>query len=494
MDFLSLFENDFLGIIPESFIAFAACLLLVYGVNVPTHPSNALVVNVGWLSILTLSTTILLLVTGPIHEMVFFFNCLRIDSFSVFLQVIILLSVISVILLSLDYLVREGIHSFEYMVLILLSSCSMILMVSSYDLIGIYLTIEFQSLAFYVIAASKQDSEFSTEAGLKYFVLGAFASGILLFGCTLIYGFTGLTNLEDLSQLLTGIGSLPVISSSGLLVGILFLCVGFLFKLTAAPFHMWAPDVYQGAPTSVTAFFAICPKLAILGLFAKILLFTFYDLLNSWQSILLLCSLASMCVGAFGALGQTDIKRLLAYSSIGHIGYLLIGVACGTIDGLQSMLVYMVIYMTMSLTTFGVVLSIRTKNGQAIKTIQDLAGLGASNPALAITLSLTMFSMAGIPPLAGFMSKFYLFFAALSASLYPLAVVGVLTSVVSSFYYIRFIKIMYFDKSEQDLQFESLDASKAWVISITFAVTVFLAAYPAPIFLITEKLALGFCI
>lgn len=494
MDFLSLFENDFLGIIPESFIAFAACLLLVYGVNVPEHPSSTLVVNVGWLTILTLCITILLLVTGPVHEMVFFYNCLRIDSFSLFLQVIILLSVISVILLSLDYLVREGIHSFEYMVLILLSSCSMLLMVASYDLIGIYLTIEFQSLAFYVIAASKQDSEFSTEAGLKYFVLGAFASGILLFGCTMIYGFTGLTNLEDLAKLLTGIASLPVVSSSGLLVGILFLCVGFLFKLTAAPFHMWAPDVYQGAPTSVTAFFAICPKLAILGLFTKILLFTFYDLLNSWQAVLLLCSLASMCVGAFGALGQSDIKRLLAYSSIGHIGYLLIGLACGTVDGLQSMLVYMVIYMTMSLTTFGVVLSIRTINGKPIQNIQDISGLATSNPALAITLSLTMFSMAGIPPLAGFMSKFYLFFAALSASLYPLAVVGVLTSVISSFYYIRFIKIMYFDKSEQALQFESLDASKAWVISTTMAVTVFLAAYPAPIFLMTEKLALGFCI
>ena len=192
MDFLSLFENDFLGIIPESFIAFAACLLLVYGVNVPEHPSNTLVVNVGWLTILTLCITILLLVTGPVHEMVFFYNCLRIDSFSLFLQVIILLSVISVILLSLDYLVREGIHSFEYMVLILLSSCSMLLMVASYDLIGIYLTIEFQSLAFYVIAASKQDSEFSTEAGLKYFVLGAFASGILLFGCTMTVSYTHL--------------------------------------------------------------------------------------------------------------------------------------------------------------------------------------------------------------------------------------------------------------------------------------------------------------
>jgi len=494
MDFLSLFENDFLGIIPGGFIVFAACLLLVYGVNVPKHPSNTLIVNVGWLAILTLSITILLLITGPIHEMVFFFNCLRIDSFSFFLQVLILLSVISVILISLDYLVREGIHSFEYIVLILLSTCSMLLMVASYDLIGIYLTIEFQSLAFYVIAASKQDSEFSTEAGLKYFVLGAFASGILLFGCTLIYGFTGLTNLEDLAKILTGIASFPIVSSSGLLVGILFLCVGFLFKLTAAPFHMWAPDVYQGAPTSVTAFFAISPKLAIFGLFVKILLFSFYDLINSWQSIILLCSLASMFVGAFGALGQNDIKRLLAYSSIGHIGYLLIGLACGTIDGLQSMLVYMVIYMTMSLTTFAAVLSIRTKDGKFVQNIQDISGLANSNPALAITLSLTMFSMAGIPPLAGFMSKFYLFFAALSSSLYPLAIVGVLSSVVSSFYYIRFIKIMYFDKTQQALQFESLDISKAWVIAITFAITIFLAAYPAPIFLMTEKLALGFCI
>ena len=470
-------------IIPELFISIMIMFLLIFGVF--KKNSSQLVYNLTTVSLVA-ALALIINLDAQIQSSLFN-NSYNIDSLARFMKILLILSGIFVMLSSSKYIQISKISKIEYPILILCSILGMMVMISANDLIVFYMGLELQSLALYVLASFNRDNLLSTESGLKYFVLSALSSGLLLYGCSLIYGFSETTNFN---QIMVNTKEIEY----GLTFGIVFILVGLAFKISAVPFHMWAPDVYQGAPTSVTAFFAICPKLAILGLFAKILLFTFYDLLNSWQAVLLLCSLASMCVGAFGALGQSDIKRLLAYSSIGHIGYLLIGLACGTVDGLQSMLVYMVIYMTMSLTTFGVVLSIRTTNGKPVQNIQDLSGLATSNPALAITLSLTMFSMAGIPPLAGFMSKFYLFFAALSASLYPLAVVGVLTSVISSFYYIRFIKIMYFDKSEQALQFESLDASKAWVISTTMAVTVFLAAYPAPIFLMTEKLALGFCI
>ena len=401
-------------------------------------------------------------------------------------------------------------------------------MISSYDFISFYLTIEFQSLCFYVLAASKRNSEFSTEAGLKYFILGAFSSGILLFGFSIIYGFTGMTNFGELSLLFTGLGdnlmnqsvmtgeqvstlsigsALPfdgvemsnehanTISSNGILLGILFVAVGFLFKLTAAPFHMWAPDVYEGSPTAITAFFSITPKIAIIAVFIRLFLYSFYDLIFPFQKILLFCSGASMIVGALAALSQHKIKRLLAYSSIGHIGYILLGFACATGEGIEALTIYLIIYVVMTINIFAIILSLRGVNKSAsgdsvrIKYISDLAMLGSTNPILAFTLSCTLFSMAGIPPLAGFCSKFYIFFSALNASLYFFAFLGVITSVISCFYYIRLIKIMYFEKRSNWIVYKPMAKEISILLGITLFFILFFFFYPAPFFYIAHKVA-----
>ena len=492
MDYLSLFENDFLVLMPEIFLVYAACFLLMYGVLVSGAPEHAYVTNTGFLVILSLGLALLLLINGPVTDMLLMYNTLKVDYFTFYVQAWILIIGIGVVLMSFDYLKREKMYMYEYMVLVLLSCTSMLFMVASYDLIAMYLAVEFQSLAFYVIAASQRDSEFSTEAGLKYFFLGAFSSGILLFGSSLVYGYTGTTNLSDLATLYTGFESLNV-ASGGLYVGLMFVSVGFLFKLAAAPFHMWSPDVYQGSPTTVTAFFALTPKLAVLALLTKILYVGFYDIMGPWQKVVMVCSLTSMVVGAIGALGQTNIKRLLAYSSIGHVGYMLMGLASGSVEGIQAMFVYMVIYVAMTFTTFCIVLSVRTADNKPVEYIHELSHMSRSNPILAMTLALTMFSMAGVPPLAGFCSKFYLFFTALSSSLYPLAVVGVLSSVVSSFYYLRLIKTLYFDHTNTVHSYVSLDTEKAWVCALSFGVTMFLIMYPNPLFLASHKVALALC-
>jgi proton-translocating NADH-quinone oxidoreductase chain N len=400
-------------------------------------------------------------------------------------------------------------HAFEYMILLLLSTGSMLFMISSYDFLSFYLTIELQSLCFYVLAASKRNSEFSTEAGLKYFLLGAFSSGILLFGCSMIYGFTGLTNFGDLAKLFTGSQEgLTSLSgqSTGVLIGIVFLAVGFLFKFTAAPFHMWAPDVYEGSPTPLTAFFSIVPKIALFAVFLRLFFWSFYDFMLPWQKILLFCSLASMIVGALAALGQQKIKRLLAYSSVGHVGYLLLGICCATPEGFESFLIYLLIYISMTINLFAIILSCQESHHDShqtsnllgsktgtyhLKYISDLAMLGKMNPLLAFTLTCTMFSMAGIPPLAGFCSKFYLFFAALSSSLYLLAFFGVFTSVVSCFYYIRMIKIMYFEKPTHFIAYQSMDREKSILLGITLFFMIFFFFYPSPIFLVAHQVALS---
>jgi proton-translocating NADH-quinone oxidoreductase chain N len=402
--------------------------------------------------------------------------------------------------MSLQYFQQETVNTFESIVLILLSTCSMLFMISAYDLIAIYLAIELQSLCFYVIAASKRTSEFSTEAGLKYFLLGAFSSGILLFGCSMIYGFTGVTNLEELAKLFTGFGlytslegSLTLASvgtqSSGVFMGILFVAVGFLFKITAVPFHMWAPDVYEGSPTYVTAFFSIAPKIAILANMLRVFVYSFYD--PTWQQLFVFCSIASMVLGAIAGLAQNKVKRLLAYSSIGHVGYLLIGLSCGTIEGIQSLLIGLCIYVLMTINVFAIVLALRQNR---CKYISDLSALAKTNPILAITLSVTMFSYAGIPPLAGFCSKFYLFFAALGCGAYLLALIGVVTSVISCFYYIRFVKVMYFDTPNTWILYKPMDREKSLLLAITLFIITFFFLYPSPLFLVTHQMALSLCL
>lgn len=485
----SLFENDFFLIFPELFLSISTILLLLYGVSFSTKGSYpVLILSIAWLGVFCLVFTLLLQLNTPIHGASFFYNTLVIDDFTSYFKLIVIAGSIFSILLSLNYILY--LNGFEYIILILLSIISMLLLISSGDFISMYLAIEFQSLCFYVLAGWKRDSEFSTEAGLKYFLLGAFSSGLLLFGCSLIYGFTGVTNFAEFGLL----GA----SGRGCELGIIFLLVGLLFKLTAVPFHMWSPDVYEGAPFSVTAFFAIVPKAAILAVAIRlcILMVDSSSGLIPWQKMIYFCSIASMILGAAAALSQKKIKRLLAWSSIGHVGYLLIGLTCGTLQGIQAILFYLFIYIVTSITIFALVLSpIRRDSSpvlqQRVKYTTDLALLAQTNPLMAITLAITLFSIAGIPPLAGFYSKALMFFAALSSTLYTVALVGILTSVVSCFYYIRLVKIMYFEAPLHWCSFDRMPKENGIILGICLFFIIFFMIYPSPLYLITHKVALA---
>ena len=486
----SFFEHDFLIMTPEVFLLVSSLVLLGFGLVTQETPVSSLIRTFTWLSLFTLACTLCVLVNSPIHHAFVFSQSLLVDDFTFFFKTLLLMSSFGALLISKKYLCEEKIYSFEYILFLLFSTLSMLLMISSYDFLSLFLSIEFQTLCFYVLAASKRTSEFSTEAGMKYFLLGAFSSGILLFGCSLVYGFTGMTNFGDLRLLLTGVDTEVSLPMSGLVLGILFLGVGFLFKVSAAPFHMWAPDVYEGAPTSTTAFFVLVPKIALFAVFVRIFFGAFYDLLASWQSILLICSGLSMIVGSFAALSQQRIKRLLAYSSIGHVGYMLLGFSCASLEGIEAVCIYLVIYVIMTLNVFGIVLALNSKQSR-LRYLSDFGMLSASHPVLAFTFACTLFSMAGIPPLAGFCSKFYIFFAALSSGLYALALLGVLTSVVSCFYYIRLIKIMYFERPSRWLVYDGMDAEKALVIAASLFFVVFFFVYPSPLFLSAHKVALS---
>jgi len=381
----------------------------------------------------------------------------------------------------------------------ILAVVGMMLVVSSYDLIAMYLAIELQSFCMYIIASLKRDSEFSTEAGLKYFILGAFSSGLLLFGCSLLYGFTGTTNYHQLFQVFSMVEETPEIvwtkTSNAIPLGVLFILIGMLFKLSAAPFHLWAPDVYEGAPTSVTAFFAIVPKIAVLSVVVRLFSYVFYGLLLPWQEVLILCSILSMIVGTLGALWQTKIKRLLAYSGIGHIGYTLIGISTGSIEGIYATFFYVIIYIIMTIATFSILLSIRNQgNLSKLKYLNDLSGLFVSNPQLAFSFAIIMFSMCGIPPLAGFFSKMFIFISAINMEMYFLSIIGVMTSVAASFYYIRIIKLMFFDSETRINNLNSLSKENSLFLSscCIFLMTFFL--WPTPLALLLHNSILNFCI
>jgi NADH-quinone oxidoreductase subunit N len=334
--------------------------------------------------------------------------------------------------------------------LALLSTVGMLMMISANSLLALYLGLELQSLALYVMTAFLRDQTRSSEAGLKYFVLGALASGLLLYGCSLIYGFTGTLSFDGLAQIFRASAEAGTPISTGVLIGLVFLAAGLAFKLAAVPFHMWTPDVYEGAPTPVTAFLAAAPKVAAMGLTLRVFYQAFGEWTEQWQQIVVFISVASMLLGSFAAIGQTNIKRLMAYSSIGHIGFALVGLAAGTRDGAQSVLLYMAIYVIMTIGTFGCILLMR-RGGRAVEEIDDLAGLDRTQPVLAAAMAIFMFSLAGIPPLAGFFAKIYVFYAAIDAGLVELAVIGVLASVVGAFYYIRIVKVMYFDEAREPL-------------------------------------------
>ena len=339
----------------------------------------------------------------------------------------------------------EPMQRFEYPVLMVLATLGMMLMISANDLISLYLSLELQSLALYVVAAINRDSLKSTEAGLKYFVLGALSSGMLLYGMSLVYGFTGQTGFSEIASALTSEHR-----SLGLVFGLVFVLAGIAFKISAVPFHMWTPDVYEGAPTPVTAFFSAAPKVAAMAILIRLVAIAFKPIVADWQQIIVFLSIASMALGAFAAIGQTNIKRLMAYSSIGHMGYALVGIAAGNQEGISGVLLYMLIYSVMSLGAFACILAMRVKDGGAVEGIDDLAGLSKTNPVMALVLTLLMFSLAGIPPLAGFFAKYFVFMAAIKANLLTLAILGVLASVVGAYYYLRIVKVMWFDDVKRE--------------------------------------------
>lgn len=364
------------------------------------------------------------------------------DDFAKLMKLLVIAGSVLAIAMSVNFMKREQFDKFEFPVLVVLATLGMMLMVSANDLIALYLGLELQSLSLYVLAAINRDSVRSTEAGLKYFVLGALSSGMLLYGASLIYGFTGHTDFAGIAEAISGAGR-----SLGLIFGLVFLMAGLAFKISVVPFHMWTPDVYEGSPTPVTAFFSAAPKVAAMAMLVRVVIDAFEPVTNDWQQILVFISIASMALGAFAAIGQTNIKRLMAYSSIGHMGFALVGLAAGTQAGVNGVILYMLVYMVMTLGTFACILAMRRKDGM-VEEIKDLAGLAKSNPVLGLFLTIMMFSLAGIPPLGGFFAKYFVFLAAIEAELYPLAIIGVLASVVGAFYYIRIIKIMWFDEGE----------------------------------------------
>nr|YP_010467027.1 NADH dehydrogenase subunit 2 [Actinidia chinensis]UVF28773.1 NADH dehydrogenase subunit 2 [Actinidia chinensis var. chinensis]UVF28818.1 NADH dehydrogenase subunit 2 [Actinidia chinensis] len=486
--------NLFLAVSPEIFIINATFILLIHGVVFSTSKKldyPPLVSNVGWLGLLSvarLGGQRALGCGGAIIATIahlFWNNLFRGDNFTYFCQILLLLSTAGTISMCFDSSEQERFDASESIVLIPLPTRSMLFMILAHDSIAMYLAIEPQSLCFYVIAASKRKSEFSTEAGSKYLILGAFSSGILLFGCSMIYGSTGATHFDQLAKILTGY-EITGARSSGIFMGILSIAVGSLFKITAVPFHMWAPDIYEGSPTPVTAFLSIAPKISISANISRLSIYGSYG--ATLQQIFFFCSIASMILGALAAMAQTKVKRLLAYSSIGHVGYIRTGFSCGTIEGIQSLLIGIFIYASMTIDAFAIVSALRQTR---VKYIADLGALAKTNPISAITFSITMFSYIGIPPLAGFCSKFYLFFAALGCGAYLLAIVGVLTSVIGRFYYIRLVKRMFFDTPRTWILYEPMDRDKSLLLAMTSSFITSFFPYPSPLFSVTHQMALS---
>ncbi len=425
-------------VFPEIFLSLSIMFLLILGVF--KKNSSKLIQNIS-LIILLITAVITFNETINVGEIKLFNSSVIVDYLSSFMKIIMLIAAFLALTISSNYLKTFKIFKIEYPILILSSVLGMMVMISSNDLIVFYMGLELQSLALYVLATFNRDNIKSSEAGLKYFVLSALSSGLLLYGCSLIYGFTGSTNFDLIASELNS-------NEYALTFGIVFILVGLAFKISAVPFHMWAPDVYEGSPTSVTLFFTIVPKIAALSVFIRFLYVPFLNLIEQWQMILVFLSIASMLFGAVAAIGQTNLKRLVAYSSISHVGYALAGLTTGTNDGIQSSVIYITIYVLMNLGLFSCLLMMK-RNNEYYENIEDLSGLSKNHPMLSLSLLIILFSLAGIPPLAGFFAKFYIFKSVLEQSMYFLAIVGLLSTVVAAFYYLRLIKIIYFDKEKE---------------------------------------------
>ncbi len=458
--------------LPEIWLAACALALLMLGVFLGDRSTRML----SWLAVLAFIVAgVLVLAVTPARSAVAFQSLFVIDRFGAFMKLLVLAGTALTLVMSLDYNERERMGRFEYPVLFVFATLGMLMMISANDLIALYLGLELQSLSLYILAAFQRDSVRSTEAGLKYFVLGALSSGLLLYGASLVYGFAGTTRFALLADMFAH-GAVPQL---GIIVGIAFVAAALAFKVSAVPFHMWTPDVYEGSPTTVTAFFAAAPKIAAVALFVRVLVGPFGPLVAEWRQIVIFISIASMALGAYAAINQTNIKRLMAYSSIANIGYILVGLAAGNQVGVESVLIYTAIYVAMVVGAFACILCMRIK-GRMVERIEDLAGLARTQPLLALAMAIFMFSLAGIPPLAGFFGKLYVFLAAIEARLYGLAVIGVLASVVGSYYYVRIVKLMYFD--EATVRFDRpIGRGMATVLVVTGLFTLLFFAYPAPL-------------
>ena len=467
--------NIFLPILPELSIFIAAISLLVLGLFID---NIKLIINLAIASILF---AILLILFQPIQSA--FNNSLVIDEFSKVIKILILIGSLASIIMYHSSREDLNINLFEFPILILLATIGMMIMVSANDLIAIFIGLELQSLTLYVLAALNRNHLASSEAGLKYFLLGALSSGLLLFGLSYIYGFTGNTNLNLISTTVTS-------GNIGLIIGIVFVCSGLAFKVSAVPFHMWTPDVYEGAPTPVTAFFALAPKVAAIALAVRFLIVGFGDISFDWQQIIIFLSIASMVFASFAAIAQNNIKRLMAYSSIGHVGYALIGLACGTFQGTSSLVIYLSIYLIMNIGVFSFILSMKNK-GEYFENISDLSGLYKVHPYYSVVITIFMFSLAGIPPLAGFFGKFYIFIAAIESNLLLLAVVGILASVIGAFYYLRIIKVIYFDETKNSFDGFSYRSLNTLINPSALLILLF-CIYPLPLINISNYAASSF--
>jgi NADH-quinone oxidoreductase subunit N len=455
-----------LPILPEIVLAVGAMVLLMVG----AYGGSQTVRPVTIFAILLLVATLVLELSLPRGKLVTFGGSFIVDDFARFLKTLALIGSATTLMMARSFLANQA-KIFEYAILVLLSTVGMMVLISAGDLIMLYLGLELMSLALYVVAASHRDNAKSTEAGLKYFVLGALSSGMLLYGASLVYGFTGTVSFA-------GIAVGAKAGSVGIIFAIVFLLAGLCFKVSAVPFHMWTPDVYEGAPTPVTAFFATAPKVAAIAVFTRVVLTAFPNVVHEWQQIVTFVSIASMALGSFAAIGQKNIKRLMAYSSIGHMGFALVGLAAGTAEGAQGVLIYIAIYMVMTLGTFAIILTMK-RNGQAVEQISDFSGLSRTNPTIAFLFAMLLFSLAGIPPLAGFFAKWYVFVAAIHSGLFALAVLGVLSSVVGAFYYLSIVKTMYFDEPKGAL--DPVAGELRAVLAVAGLLNILYFVYPAPL-------------
>jgi NADH-quinone oxidoreductase subunit N len=466
------FLTQYAALYPEILLAVGAMALLLLGSFQSETEVNA--DSISRFAIVVLLAAAVLVGNAGGGPVKLFDGAFIADGFADFLKVLICIGSAGALLMSGAYLRHAKMAIFELPILVLLATIGMMMIVSANDLIALYLGIELMSLALYVLAAIRRDEVKSSEAGLKYFILGALSSGMLLYGASLIYGFTGSTDFDVIASVATK----EAASNVGLIIGLVFLMVGLAFKVSAVPFHMWTPDVYEGSPTPVTAFFAAAPKVAAMGLMVRVLAGAFPGFVAQWQQIIVVLALASMIVGALGAIGQTNIKRLMAYSSIGNVGFALVGLAAGSQEGIQSVLVYLALYLAMTLGAFACIMALQ-RDGKPVEEISELSGLAANHGKLALVLALLMFSLAGIPPLAGFFGKLYVFLAAVKANLMWLAIAGVVASVISAFYYIRIIKVMYFDPASERM---SPIAPGVWtVIALSAAVVALFVFLPSPL-------------